>query len=894
MSMKLLKLISLFLLLSSRLQATHLAGGELNYEHLGGNSYRVILTVYRDCGPDNTLGTGFDNTASVGVYSNGNLVSIIEFFLTQAQVTLVPVTSENPCFILPPNLCIQEAIYSKTVTLNPGVTGLDLVYQRCCRNNSILNLAGADATGMTLHVRIPGSNQVSTPNSGAVFNNFPPVALCQGAEFFFDHGATDPDGDQLEYFFCTPKKGGGNNNLAAQGDPTSPIPVPPTPPPFVNVDWNPGYGQFYQLDANPPFSINPTTGYMTGTPTQVGRYAIGVCVSEYRNGVLINTKIRDFQYNVTVCDPNIVASIPDQTNFCDGYTVQFSNNSVNAQFFQWDFGDPNNPGATSDLYSPSYTYSAPGSYTITLVANPGWSCADTASTTYSVFPEINPMPTLSSFDCFNGTPTYSFSVGGQFGDEAEFSWSFPVSWQNVQTSGSNAQSGYTGPPGVFQIQLTVTENGCDETVFLPIEIPPGAVPIIEDQDTFCDGFTYTFGNQSLNSDTWFWHFGVPGATSMLFEPEYTFPDTGNFVVTLTASNALTCPASTSMIFEIYTLLNPSFGPYGVQCFDTHSFNFEALGTVDAAAFFLWEFGDEASIQTSNFPVVNDVTFSSPGFYPVTLTISENGCVRSFTGYVTIELNPVPGFYLLPDQGCPPLEVAFVDTSFSVGPLVYLWEFGDGYFSTDQYPIHTYQSSGSYPITLTIASLTGCVDQRTLENGGEVFVYPVPTAGFSIDPDSVDILQSTVQVTDLSFGGISCFYDFGEGGTSELCNFYYDFKDGGFFTVMQVVTNEYGCYDVAFQPVWVSGFVFYAPNAFTPNGDGNNEFFLPIALGIRTYELSIYNRWGQRIFYSEDRFESWDGTFGGDLVQDGIYLYRAIIGDNMRDKHIFEGHIMLMR
>jgi hypothetical protein len=91
---------------------------------------------------------------------------------------------------------------------------------------------------------------------------------------------------------------------------------------FHFVNYLGGYSGTYPIDANPALSITPNAGYITGTPTNIGQYVVGVCVSEYRNGVLLSTNKRDFQFNVLFCDAAI-ASIPAQTAFCNGFYTQF-------------------------------------------------------------------------------------------------------------------------------------------------------------------------------------------------------------------------------------------------------------------------------------------------------------------------------------------------------------------------------------------------------------------------------------------------------------------------------------------------------------------------------------------------------------------------------------------
>ena len=100
------------------LSATHIVGGEISYEDLGGGSYRIRLVVYRDCGPTNQNGTGFDDAASVGIFNaNGQLVNSISIPLSFQNVNEVPVTLENPCGTPPPSVCVEQAVYQQIVDI---------------------------------------------------------------------------------------------------------------------------------------------------------------------------------------------------------------------------------------------------------------------------------------------------------------------------------------------------------------------------------------------------------------------------------------------------------------------------------------------------------------------------------------------------------------------------------------------------------------------------------------------------------------------------------------------------------------------------------------------------------------------------------------------------------
>ena len=183
------------------------------------------LVVYRDCGPANTLGTGFDDQVYIGMWDgNGNIGfnDVLTIPLSFSNISSVPVVLGNPCGTPPPDLCIEEAIYSTQVTLPANPYGWDLVWQRCCRNPSISNLqnfGGTDNPGATFVTHVPGTTAGATApqNSSPVFQELPPVAVCANFDFSWDHSAIDPDGDELSYSFCAPFDGGGTGFADVHG-----------------------------------------------------------------------------------------------------------------------------------------------------------------------------------------------------------------------------------------------------------------------------------------------------------------------------------------------------------------------------------------------------------------------------------------------------------------------------------------------------------------------------------------------------------------------------------------------------------------------------------------------------------------------------------------------------
>ena len=189
------------------------------------------------------------------------------------------------------------------------------------------------------------------------------------------------------------------------------------------------------------------TGLITGIPTSMGLYNIAIKVSEYRNGVYINETLRDFTLLVVDCDI-INASFPTPNWYCKGLTVDFENNSSNANTFHWDFGDNE---TTSSEFEPSYTYPDTGKYTVQLIANPGSNCTDTSTVTFPLYTELlpyfdNPDPQDFKDNNFNflGEGGYSPSCCHQLGfrSKCDSETSNQINPKGVRFTGAEVASQY--------------------------------------------------------------------------------------------------------------------------------------------------------------------------------------------------------------------------------------------------------------------------------------------------------------------------------------------------------------------------------------------------------------------------------------------------------------------
>lgn len=531
-------------LVGAAMYATHIIGGELYYDHLGGDQYQVTLKLYRDCDPNtNVNGTNYDALAVIGVFS-GDGTYLFEQSLSFPGAVSVPVVLDSPCLTLPPSLCVESALYTGVFTLPPTDDGYQLTYQRCCRTPAVVNIINPGDVGLTCTVRVPGQLVVAN-NSSPRFNELPPVALCLDQPLTFDHSATDPDGDVLEYSLCTPFQG---------ADPFMPIPDPPTAPPYVPIPWiTPTYSEGYPIDSDPAIAVGVSDGQLTLTPTLQGSFVVGVMVREYRDGVLLSESRRDFMFKVVACDATVNAGIVPQQQYCTGLTMDFTSASVGGQTWFWDFGVNGIDADTSNANNPSWTYTEQGVYTVSLVVNPNTVCADSTSSTFEVF--VAPEPTFTPPPAMCGSTPVTLTAEGVFGPNTSFEWQLGTGTVPPNASGGQVTAEFAAT-GLHTVTLTATDNECVGTYTADVIVYPqpdalfSVFPIgpqlVGVPVAFSDG-SATYGG-TIATYEWMIN-GIPvGSSAPVMDWTSTWP--GLYVITLTITTTDGCSDTYVMTYEV--------------------------------------------------------------------------------------------------------------------------------------------------------------------------------------------------------------------------------------------------------------------------------------------------------------------------------------------------------
>ena len=633
-------------------QARHIIGGEITYQCLGpatGNNrqYRFTMKVYRDCAGQ---GANFDDPAQIaiyqGTYTNNSLFSE---FATGSPIAIRLIPDTPNCVQAVPFVCVEQATYVFNATLPISNLSYYVVYQRCCRNETISNIVNPGDVGATYMVEItPDAQQLC--NNSPVFNNFPPIIICKNFPLEFDHSATDADGDQLVYSFCSPFSGGGNITVGqALYSCDGAVPTPPCAPPFDNVPFAvPNYTPGNPMGGNPMVSINSLTGMITGTPNLLGQFVVGICVQEFRNGVLLSTVKREFQFNVTDCSPTVIADIQRDSTAgpssyvvisCGRNEVTFINESRDEQFidnFIWNFNIPGAPYTNTSDWNPTVVFPDTGTYLGTLYLNPGDICGDTAYIKVNIFPKIEANFDFAYDTCVAGPVDFTDLSTGE-GVINRWAWNF-----GVPGGSSTLQNpDYLYPiPGDHAVRLRVTdENNCSDDTTRVVNWFPAPPLIIIQPSSFlgCVPGTITFTNLSTPIDSTYhikWNFGDGAQVENVISPMHTYTEEGVYDVSVEITSPIGC-----FISDFYpSLIRVEPSPTANFTFDPDSLLSNLNNTVKftdlsiGANRWNWQF-DRFGTTTEQNPTF---TFPDTGLMAIRLIVTHpKGCKDSLTQYLDI-------------------------------------------------------------------------------------------------------------------------------------------------------------------------------------------------------------------------------------------------------------------
>lgn len=859
--MNLNKLISFFLCLFalSSLQAKHLVGGYIRYELIQtfstSKEYRITVELYRDCLPGNT-DFDYEDGMYVSAFRADNKALVANVTMNGPYRKILEITSSDPCVPPPPGICYEQAIYKGTVTLPNNSVGHYITWGRCCRNVTIANIIEPGSTGMALEAFIPAS---TTNNNSPVFNQHAPTFICIGEDFIYDMSASDKDGDSLRYSIGTP---------LTEGSPDQPQPFA-TPPPHDPVIWQSPYNLGNIMGGSSNVSINPYTGELRARPGSMGQFVFSILVTEYRNDKFVAETRLDVQINVMDCRINFPPEIALEPS------TQVKNDTLicyagEENCFAFNLTDPTNGDqltatASGDLFAggtvaPPYATFSASVGTSPIIGNLCWvtDCDESGkvgnvtitladSKDCKGVPDPNVVNRNYVFKVLPGraTPPDVRCVSVTGADQITVTWKNP---------GANKLRGFTG-------YILEKNDGSGWA----------AISTITDSlvNTYVDNMAF---NADLNS------YCYRLATSKVCP---------NPFVGVTGAEACSMTATATPVTSVQALIEWQ-PPYKVWSPSTYN---------------VWSF------ETGFAPKLEDFVIDTTKYLFL-------GC--TFDGYMQIRLkDPLTGCevysgktnqYQLNDIIPPNIDLCVATVTTDDSGVELRW----GKFLGDDFKYYrVYRApKGSSDFTM-IKELNNLNDTVYIDN--TALVDDLAYAYYIEKSDLCGNVQKTGKDYTMHISGNGADYQiylqwnnyigwepaasntelwdtnngFPQNLVSTLGTGTTSFRDDNVVNSKAIycykvkaqrdATNT--CYEswsneicVTFAPT------LYFPNAFSPNGDGKNDYFTPMGVYAKSFEMQIYNRWGVVIYKTESQEQGWDGTVNGSPAPEGVYVFKTrVIG-----------------
>jgi len=846
----------------------------MGYQYVGPGSapnskkYKINLLLLKGDVPNVA---DLINQYVVGVFNNDNGLKVpgsadnsnwlaVEDFSGKLDV---PITV-SPCITGTVTLLYTYKTYSFFIDLPDNISGYTIAFQTFSRQNS-QNIM--DNQGSTYSCNIPGTDVLPEPlTDNSAKYKLPIAVICEKSYFTLDFSASDVDGDVISYSFCNAYNGGAAN----AGDYRDPV-----APAYGSVSYTSPYSASFPMGSQ--VTIDPNTGIISGTAPSAGKYVICVCASTFRNGILIDVHRKDLIVAVNSCTRLAANPTFNPINCGDDFTITLDEASTgNPDSFLWNFGDPASGAAnTSTDEIPTHTFSTAGVFNIKLVVSKSGQCTDSVTKPISVFPGFFPKLSVAG-QCKNTPIQFNDLTTANYGSVNQWNWNFGDAGSPTNTSTQKSPAHIYTVENNYNIHFIVTSSkGCTATIDTTILITDHPAIKMPDDTLIC-----TIDTLQLNA---------VGTGTFLWSPNYNISN-------VNINNPLVSPDITTTYFA--TLTDP-FGCAGrdsvkVSVLD-HITQFApndsticktdgvVLKLVSNALYYQWTeipAGNTLSDPKAKNPVATPVT--NTGYHVVS-------SIGKCTAQSDVVIKPVP----YPDAD------AGADQTICFGKSAQLNASGGSSYSWTPaaflnnrliYNPVSVNPTANIRYIVTVTDTLGC--PKPVHDTVMVFVAKIKAdAGprdTSVVLDQPLLLQATGS-TNYLWSPAQWLTNIGIANPVSLpkADIEYIVK----------VSNDAGCFD--YDSIRVHVFKLdagmYVPNAFTPNGDGNNDYFHPIILGMKSLDIfRIYNRWGQMVYSGTDAQKGWDGSFGGKPQDPATYVWYAEGTDYRNNKIKKKGYVVLIR
>jgi gliding motility-associated-like protein len=867
--MKRIFLLFLVLMWVLKCDAHHIIGGEMFYNYLGKGStantskYQITLKLFRDQNaPPGTalmpteVYIGIFNNESGQQYNGPNPYYIVQKN-SESSVTVNPFP---PCMTNAPNLDYHVGVFQFTVDLPDNAKGYTASFQTCCRVDDLENVenVGGSETGSTFTCDIPPA---SYKDNSPQFTTSIDV-ICANKAFQLQYNAIDQDGDSLVYSFA-PAFNGGTFRDDKNGN--------PAPPPYTSVSYVNGF-----LDTSPMGDqavINSETGIVSGIAPAVGKYVLGVKVLSYRKGVLINVHEKDFIVNVTDCD-FAGAQLNPKPVMCDSFTVSFQNDNTSSlnQNFYWDFGDiKSGANNISTLKNPSHQFTDTGVFVYKLVINRGQQCSDSATQVVKIYPGIYPFFSTDG-QCINSNIFFTDKSSALYGSVNSWSWNFGDAVTNSDTSQNKNPSYVYTNAGKYPVQLTISSTkGCIKTFTDSIAIKTQPDFSVNNDTLMCSIDTLQLTAKGQGTVSWTPDYNINNIHS--FTPLISPKRPTVYYATLNESRG--CIATDSVFVNVVNRVTLNIRPDTVICLtDTAT-----IDPLSDALHYLWS--PSATIIDDTAQFVKVVPLTNTTYH---LIASIGKC--STSGNSLVRVVPYPNAKTVDDTTiCFPKSYQL----HASGGSIYNW-IPDLFLSNSKIanPISTPKETIRYIVQVN--DVLGC-PKPAFDSVLITVQNPIADAG---PQDTSIVINQPLQLN----GTGADFYSWSPPmglNNPDISNPVALLSESQKYTLK--VSTAAGCFslDTINVTVYQVKPDLFVPDAFTPNGDGLNDVFKPVPVGIKKLNFfKVYNRLGELVFSTTAQKAGWDGTFKGQPQDPGVFVWMAEAVDYLGKVIFKKGSVTLIR
>jgi gliding motility-associated-like protein len=459
--------------------------------------------------------------------------------------------------------------------------------------------------------------------------------------------------------------------------------------------------------------------------------------------------------------------------------------------YQWNFGDTL---GTSNQKSPTYTYTKPGTFAVTLTITTTGGCTETYTLANAV--KIGPKP-VANFT--SNTTTACANPGIQFINQStgaiEYLWEF----SDGSTSTAKDPLQTFNDTGWINVTLSAINNGCEDKITKThyAYIRP-SVSKFDYQPDCSNNLKYTFTDKSISATTWSWNFGDGTTYTGQNPPIHIFPSASSYDVSLTTTNG-SCTYTLTRTIVIKDL-TPDFTVSNNNVCKGFSASFNATSPNQGAIkHFVWDFGEGGAPVDMGTSPVGSHFYSTAGHYTVSLnTVDSFGCSHSITktDYMNVK-GPKADFASVSNSGCKGMTTTFYDSTKTNGGSVvsWTWDFGDSVrqnYSTPPFQ-HNYDSIGDYDVKLIVTDSNGCQD--SIIKRGFVKVSSIK-ADFNTPIGQQMCVNKSVTFNNQSRSDLpfSSLWSLGDNSFDTTLNSYHTYSDTGYFTIKLVITDIVGCKD----------------------------------------------------------------------------------------------------